>query len=185
MLAAGMPGASPARASVQSDSIILRAILSGTFSQTMLSGTFKTCFSLEGAFSDQGGGPTWSSSNFTVGKTMKDFVSKCERWQPTGGFVLLPPAPGAVPKGAGTLSTLWANWHLRGQQGQIFLQVAGTYDLVKTFQGSGSWIITGGTGAYADVQGEGTCTFDASPLTKNLPFALGIMTGRMYQVSSS
>jgi hypothetical protein len=40
--------------------------------------------------------------------------------------------------------------------------LAGSYDLAKTFEGSGTWVITGGTRAYAGLRGQGTCQADAA-----------------------
>jgi hypothetical protein len=64
--------------------------------------------------------------------------------------------------------------------GQLFITFSGTYDLVKTFQTTScSWVITGGTGAYAGIQGEGTCTADAS----HFPYIRHTETGQLYRHS--
>ena len=72
-----------------------------------------------------------------------------------GGFNLVPPVTGQD-------STLYAVHTITGAKGQIDITFAGTYNLVSTFQGSGTWVITGGTGPYEGVHGEGTWSADAS-----------------------
>ena len=144
---------SPGQAKKHSGPITIESWLLASPSETALSGTVKACFKLKGSFYDQGGDPTWSDSTYAV--VTSSLAHKCGDWQPVGGFVLVPPV-------SGTLSTLYAVHTLTGQKGDIFITFSGTYDLVTTFQGSGTWVITGGSGAYTGVKAEGTWTADAS-----------------------
>ena len=101
---------------------------------------------------DQGGKPTWSGSSYADASSL---AGKCKDWTPVGGFNFVPPVKG-------NLSTLYAVHTITGQKGQIYITFAGAYDLVSTYQGSGTWVITGGTGVYAGARGEGTWSADAS-----------------------
>jgi hypothetical protein len=109
---------------------------------------------------------------------------ECADKAPAGGFILVPP-PGAgqyqfatytaAPGSPGGLSTLYAIHTLVAQRGDIYITFAGTYNMtgspvpVKLPSGSTvevqplttgpdcTWLITGGTGAYTGIQGDGTC----------------------------
>lgn len=108
---------------------------------------------------------------------------ECSDKVPAGGFILVPPPEAgqyqfaqytAAPSSPGGLSTIYAVHTLVAQKGDIDIQFAGTYNMtnspvpVKLPNGTtvevqplttgpeGSWLITGGTGAYAGVQGSGT-----------------------------
>ena len=107
---------------------------------------------------------------------------------PAGGFVLVPPPEAgqyqfaqytAAPGSPGGLSTVYAVHTIAGQKGDIYITFAGTYNMtnsvvpVKLSNGSTvdvqplttgpqcTWLITGGTGAYAALQGSGTCFANA------------------------
>lgn len=113
---------------------------------------------------------------------------ECADKVPAGGFVLVPPPePGqyqfaTYTTGAGSpggLSTLYAVHTIAGQKGDIYITFAGTYNMtnspvpVKLANGSTvevqplttgpqcTWVITGGTGAYTGLQGDGTCFANA------------------------
>jgi hypothetical protein len=117
-----------------------------------LSGTVKACFKLTGAFKDEGGGPTWSNTSYS--SVPSDLATKCDDWTPVGGYNF-EPSPGMDH------ATLYAVHTIAGKKGLIFITFAGHYDLATTYQGNGTWVITGGTGAYEKVHGEGTWTADA------------------------
>ncbi|HUB68945.1 MAG TPA: hypothetical protein VL984_00845 [Acidimicrobiales bacterium] len=111
-------------------------------------------------------------------------AAECSAKIPAGGFVLVPPPEAsqyafatytAAPGSPGGLSTLYAIHTIAGEKGDIYITFAGTYNMtnkavaVKLANGSSvevqplttgpdcTWVITGGTGAYADLQGSGTC----------------------------
>jgi hypothetical protein len=108
---------------------------------------------------------------------------ECSDKVPAGGFILVPPPEAgqyqfaqytAAPGSPGGLSTLYATHTLVGQKGDIYIQFAATYNMtnspvpVKLPNGTtvevqplttgpeGTWLITGGTGAYAGLLGSGT-----------------------------
>ena len=128
----------------RSGAITIQSWLLASPSDTGLSGTVTACFKLSGAFVDQGGKPAWNAGSYADATSTS---GKCGDWTPVGGFNFVPPV-------SGELSTLYAVHTITGQKGQIFITFAGTYNLVSTYQGSGTWVITGGTGAYTGVRGE-------------------------------
>ncbi len=136
----------------KSGAVTIQSWLLASPSSTGLAGTVKACFRLSGAFADQGGKPTWSNRSYASTSSPKD---ACRDWTPVGGFNFTPPARGDA-------SPLYAVHTLTGPKGQIFITFAGTYNLVSTFLGSGTWVVTGGTGAYVGIRGEGTWSADAS-----------------------
>ena len=150
----------------QSGKITIQSWLLASPSDTGLSGTVKACFRLKGAFTDQGGKPTWNDG--TYADVPESLASKCGDWTPVGGFNFVPPVKGE-------LSTLYAVHTITGQKGQLYITFAGAYNLVSTFTGSGTWVITGGTGAYNGVRGEGTWTADAT----KFPYIRHTETGTM------
>ena len=145
--------------------ITIQTWLHATPDKNGLSGTVTACFKLSGAFHDQGGGPNWTDSTYADTKVTSP-ANKCRNWYPVGGFVF---EPGTKT----TDTTLYAAQTLTGKRGTLFITYSGTYDLVTTFQGSGSWVITGGTGAYARAHGGGTWVADAS----DFPYAHHTETG--------
>jgi hypothetical protein len=113
---------------------------------------------------------------------------ECGDKVPAGGFVLVPPpeagqyqfaAYTAAPGSPGGLSTVYAVHTIAGQKGDIYITFSGTYNMtnnpvpVKLANGSTvdvaplttgpecTWVITGGTGAYTGLQGDGTCFANA------------------------
>jgi hypothetical protein len=154
-----MSFASSNRTSTQSGPVTIQSWLVARQTPGDLSGTVKACFKLVGAFEDEGGEPTWNEQTYAdVPPNPADLAGKCADWIPVGGFNLGPTASTEHPE----WSTLYAVHTLAGKKGLIFITFAGHYDLVSTFQGEGTWVITGGTGAYQKVHGEGTWTADAS-----------------------
>jgi len=138
--------------------VTIESWLQVTPSATGLSGTVKACFKLDRAFKDEGGDPTWSDATYaTMPPHHADLTSKCGDWAPVGGAVFVPPT-------SGSLYTLYAVHTITGRRGQIFITFAGTYDLPVALTGSGTWVITGGTGEYTGATGQGTWTADAAAL---------------------
>jgi hypothetical protein len=119
-----------------------------------LSATVFGCWKLIGAIHDQGGGPNWTNSTYANTKVTKP-ADKCHAWYPLGGYVLV---AGVKTKD----TTVYAVHTLTGKHGSLSINYSGTYDFVKTYQlTGGSWVITGGTGAYVGAHGEGTATASA------------------------
>jgi hypothetical protein len=113
---------------------------------------------------------------------------ECTDKVPAGGFIFVPPPESgqyqfapytAAPGSPGGLTTVYAVHTIAGQKGDIFISFSATYNMtnsvvpVKLANGTsvdvqplttgplGSWVITGGTGAYAGLQGSGTAFADA------------------------
>jgi len=112
---------------------------------------------------------------------------ECGHPVPAGGFVLVPPPEAgqyqfaqytSAPGSPGGLSTLYAVHTIAGEKGDIFITFSGTYNMtnsvvpVKTANGTVNvqplttgpqctWVITGGTGAYSGLQGDGSCFANA------------------------
>ena len=111
-------------------------------------------------------------------------AQECADKVPAGSFVLVPPPEAGqyqfaqYTAGAGSpggLSTGFATHTIIAQKGDIYISFAGTYNMtnsvvpVKTADGSTvdvapstsgpdcTWVITGGTGAYTGLEGNGTC----------------------------
>jgi hypothetical protein len=150
--------ASPSHAVVKksrahgSGAITIEQWITSTPSATGLSATLKGCFKLRGALSDRGGKPRWTDESFATGAA----ASQCGAARPVGGMILVPPFSPMANASIYTVQTL------AGKRGRIFITLAGALDLATTFTGGGTWVITGGTGAYEDLGGEGTMTGDAS-----------------------
>jgi hypothetical protein len=107
---------------------------------------------------------------------------ECADKVPVGGFVHVPPpepgqypfaqytaTPGAASGQSTGLSSLYSNQTIAGQKGDIFITIASTYNFTANpikvdnvsvapwATGPGAtWVITGGTGAYAGLEGSGT-----------------------------
>jgi hypothetical protein len=113
---------------------------------------------------------------------------ECSDKVPAGGFILVPPPEAgqyqfaqytAAPGSPGGLSTIYAVHTIAAEKGDIYISFAATYNMtnspvpVKLPNGTtvevqplttgpeGSWLITGGTGAYAGLQGSGTAFANA------------------------
>jgi hypothetical protein len=113
---------------------------------------------------------------------------ECTDKVPAGGFILVPPPePGQYQfaqytSGTGSpggLSTVYAVHTIAGLKGDIYITFAGTYNMTNsvvpvevadrstvdvqplTTGPDCTWVVTGGTGAYAGLQGSGTCFANA------------------------
>ncbi|HXW79891.1 MAG TPA: hypothetical protein VEJ84_10355 [Acidimicrobiales bacterium] len=113
---------------------------------------------------------------------------ECADKVPAGGFVLVPPPEAGqfqfaqYTAGAGSpggLTTVYAVHTIAGHRGDIYITFSGTYNFtnsvvpVKEANGTTvdvqplttgpqcTWLITGGTGAYTGLQGDGTCFANA------------------------
>jgi hypothetical protein len=92
------------------------------------------------------------------------------------------------PSSTNTLSTVYAVHTITGAKGQIFISFSGVYNLttatsadVAAYQGTGTWLITGGTGAYAGLQGDGSWAADAT----TFPYIRHTETGQVWWSSPS
>lgn len=131
--------------------------------------------------------PTDLSGAAAVAAATKECADKV----PSGGIVLIPPpVPGQYPFAAYTatpgatslsqstgLTTFYSQQTILGQKGTIFITIASTYNLTDNPVDVGgvevppfrtgpdaTIVITGGTGAYAGLQGSGTWQGDAAML---------------------
>jgi hypothetical protein len=134
-------------------------------------------------------------------------AAECGDKVPAGGIVIVPPpepgqyivgpydaTPGASSAKQYTgLSTLYSNQTILGAKGTIFLTIASTYNLTDNPVKVGSvtvapfttgpqatWVITGGTGAYSRLQGDGTWDGDAS----TIPWCYRLATGTVWHANS-
>ena len=152
-------GASNTTHQHQSGAITIQSWLHANPSANGLSATVVACFKVTGALTDQGGNPTWNDATYAVTSASSPASSKCGSAAPVGGYIMVPPPR----KSANTLSTVYAVHTITGAKGQIVISFSGVYNLttatsagVGAYQGAGTWVITGGTGAYAGLQGDGT-----------------------------
>lgn len=186
LLAAAMPGATGAGAQrmdqggpgaglLQGQPFTIESWLyAASPAKSGLSSTVKACLKLKGAIVDEGGDPNWTDA--TYDQPVKDFATKCGTWVPAGGFIFVPPV------GKSTDTTVYAVHTITVKRGQLTISFSGTYDLVKTYQTTScSWVITSGTGAYAGMMGEGTCTADAS----HFPYIRHTETGTIYRLPAN
>lgn len=145
------------------------------------SGTVKACakIKINGVVVDRAGRPAWSDSTY---ETLADPTLKCSEEGPAGGYVLLP-----VPSSGPPLQTVYAVHTIPATRGDIFITFSGSYNLANPGPVSGiapghctaTWVITGGTGAYTGMQGEGlTSQCDAS---QTYPYILHTSTGQVWQ----
>jgi hypothetical protein len=127
---------------------------------------------------------SYNAPNTVASGGVSAATQECNDKVPTGGFILVPPPETgqyqfaqytSAPGSPGGLSTLYAVHTIAGQKGDIYITFAATYNMtnsvvpVKVAHGSTvnvqplttgpdcTWVITGGTGAYAGLQGTGTC----------------------------
>jgi hypothetical protein len=135
-------------------------------------------------------------------------AAECGNKVPAGGIVIVPPpepgqyivgpydaTPGAGSPGQYTgLSSFYSYQTILGQKGTIFFTIASAYNLTEnpvkvghvevapfTTGPQATWVITGGTGAYAGLQGDGTWDGDAS----TLPWCYRLATGKVWYVNSN
>jgi hypothetical protein len=139
--------------------------------QNGLSTLMNGCFKITGALQDQGGAPNWTGATY-LDTTTVQLKDKCGTWLPIGGGMLQPGAKG-------TLTSGYTYKVITGQRGSIFISFAGTVD--KKMQATGKWQISGGTGAYAGLQGAGTATCDLS----HFPYDRHTETGRIWWLPTS
>ena len=135
-------------------------------------------------------------------------AAECSNKVPAGGIVLVPPpepgqylfgsytaTPGASSADQYTgLTSLYSYQTIAGERGTVDLTIASTYNLTDnpvkvgnvevapfTTGPNATWVITGGTGAYAGLQGEGTWAGDAS----TIPWCYRLATGKVWYLSQS
>ncbi len=135
-------------------------------------------------------------------------AAECSNKVPAGGIVLVPPpepgqylfgsytaAHGAISADQYTgLTSLYSYQTIAGEKGTIDLTIASTYNLTDNPVKVGSvevapfttgpdatWVITGGTGAYAGLQGNGTWDGDAS----TTPWCYRLATGKVWYLNQS
>jgi hypothetical protein len=135
-------------------------------------------------------------------------TAECANKVPAGGVVLVPaPEPGQYLFGPSTanptatspdqytgLATFYSQQTIDGQKGTIVFTIASTYNLTDNPVKVGNveippyrtgpdatWVITGGTGAYADLRGNGTWDGDAS----TIPWCYRLATGKVWYTDSA
>jgi hypothetical protein len=135
-------------------------------------------------------------------------AAECGNKVPAGGFIIVPPpepgqyivgkydaTPGASSPDQYTgLSSFYSYQTILAGKGTIFLTIASTYNLTDnpvkvgdvevppfTTGPQATWVITGGTGAYEGLQGDGTWDGDAS----TLPWCYRLATGKVWYVNSN
>jgi hypothetical protein len=147
------------------------------------SGTVKDCVKilLDGKVFDRAGKPTWDESTYT---TTSD---PCAVEGPAGGYVMLPPAS------APPLRTVYAVHTIAAEKGNIFISFSGVYHFgggdetvpypdannpttLENGECAARWVITGGTGAYEGIQGEGTTGTTGAPCAVNFNNGLIVHT---------
>lgn len=135
-------------------------------------------------------------------------AAECGNKVPAGGIVIVPPpepgqyivgpydaTPGAnSPDRYTGLSSFYSYQTILGQKGTIFLTIASTYNFTEnpvkvgnvtvapfTTGPQATWVITGGTGAYSGLQGDGTWDGDAS----TIPWCYRLATGKVWYMNSN
>ena len=127
---------------------------------------------------DRAGKPAWQ--DVSAYESLTDPAAKCSEEGPAGGYVLIPEATTGQK-----LETVYAVHTIPATKGDIFITFSGSYNLTNTVPVAGiepghctaNWVITGGTGAYRGMQGEGiTSQCDASA---TYPYILHTSTGQV------
>jgi hypothetical protein len=130
------------------------------------------------------GDASYHAPNLMTSGGVTSASRECANKEPAGAVVLVPPPEAGQYQFAtytsasgspGGLSTFYAVHTLIAQKGDIYISFAGTYNMtnnvVPVKQTTGAtvdvqplttgpqctWLITGGTGAYAGLEGSGTC----------------------------
>ena len=176
-------GASNVTREHQAGAVRIQSWLYANLSTNGLSATVVACFKITGAITDRGGDPTWNDATYAVTSASFPASGKCGNAGPVGGYLMVPP-----PGSTNALSTVYAVHTITGAKGQISISFSGVYNLTATtsadvapYQGTGTWLITGGTGAYAGLQGDGTWDANAS----TFPYIRHTETGQVRWTSSS
>ena len=130
---------------------------------------------------------TYKAPNTMTSGGVTAASQECSDKVPAGGFIFVPPPEAgqyqfaqytAAPNSPGGLSTVYAVHTIAGQKGDIYITFSGTYNMTDNRAGKScervdrhvqplttgpdcTWVITGGSGAYADMQGDGTCFANA------------------------
>jgi hypothetical protein len=192
---AGAAGKAPQQD--QPGAITIQSWIHADLTDNGLSGTDSDCFKISGAIVEQGGDPTWSNdAEFSAptqatGSTAVTAASKeCGDAVPAGGIVLVPPPePGQYALAQYKLTAFYVNFTVHGQKGQFFITYAGDYNFsggslqvggVTVPEGQSAdckWVITGGTGAYAGLEGDGTCNAN---LATTFPYVWHTSTGDVW-----
>ena len=123
------------------------------------------------AVNDDGGAPTWTDADYT---TATNLAGKCGGWTDVGGYRF--EGKGHLqPHNFGELDhILFARHEIHLSQGSIFIKFTGQY--FPSFPGEGTWVITGGTGAYEGLQGTGTWEANG----QDFPYFLHTETGTVH-----
>jgi hypothetical protein len=181
----------------QPGTITIQSWIHADLTDNGLSGTDSDCFKVSGAIVDQGGEPAWANdSEFSAptqltGSAAVTAASKeCGDAEPVGGIVLVPPPEaGQYALAQYKLTAFYVNFILHGQKGQFFITYAGDYNFsgaplvvggVTVLEGQTSdcsWVITGGSGAYAGLEGDGTCSAN---LATTFPYVWHTSTGHVW-----
>ena len=181
----------------QPGAITIQSWIHADLTDNGLSGTDSDCFRVSGAIVEQGGEPTWtndaefSAPTQATGSTAVTAASKeCGDAVPAGGIVLVPPPEaGQYALAQYKLTAFYVNFTVHGQKGQFFITYAGDYNFsggsllvggVTVPEGQSAdckWVITGGTGAYTGLEGDGTCNAN---LATTFPYVWHTSTGDVW-----
>ncbi|MGZ4339920.1 MAG: hypothetical protein ACXVQ3_07675 [Gaiellaceae bacterium] len=99
-----------------------------------------------------GGSPTWTGASYA--DTVADLYGKCSSWTLVGGYRFEGNGHLCAANADQHDHVLFARHEIQLAGGSILIQFTGKYS--PTFAGDGHWVITGGTGAFAGLQGTGT-----------------------------
>jgi hypothetical protein len=181
----------------QPGAITIQSWIHADLTDNGLSGTDSDCFKISGAIVDQGGGPTWTNdaefsapTQATVSTAVTAASKECGDPAPAGGIVLVPPPePGQYALAQYKLTAFYVNFTVHGEKGQFFITYAGDYNFsggslqvggVMVPEGQTAdckWVITGGTGAYTGLEGDGTCNAN---LATTFPYVWHTSTGDVW-----
>ncbi len=105
------------------------------------------------------GEPTWTDADYaTPGSTPAEFAAKCANasWLPVGGYRMEGQGRFQGDNGTRLDNVLWARHTIPLPGGSFEIQFEGRYD--PTFHCfCSAWVIKGGTGDFAGLQGNGDC----------------------------
>lgn len=106
------------------------------------------------------GQPTWTAANYaTPGASAAEDAAKCanDSWGPVGGYEMRGLGRFQDDNLAKLDNILWARHNIKFQDGSFDIQFEGKYDPTFLLTAC-NWVITGGTGAFAGLQGTGDCS---------------------------